>query len=201
MTDAQREELAKYIVDYPYPIRALRVVFPSSYRRARHLGLEDDDINQLCYFGAMKAASKFDFARNTSFATLAVEWMRAELSLVCAGLARKKRTPEEGVLIYRPDRDSEFGEPGDRWGWVPGRSNETAMNVKDLIDEAFKVVKLDAREHWILRSFYGLDGNPPQDGVALGKQLGVCKERIRQILTVAKNKLRDAVEQVRGLKF
>ena len=44
---------------------------------------------------------------------------------------------------------------------------------------------------------FGFDGKPPRTFRELGTEMGVCKERIRQIKTRAMDKLRDMAAEVK----
>ena len=44
---------------------------------------------------------------------------------------------------------------------------------------------------------FGFDGKPPRTFRELGTEMGVCKERIRQIQTRAMDKLRDMAAEVK----
>ena len=50
--------------------------------------------------------------------------------------------------------------------------------------------RLDERERWVLASHYGIDGAPKQTLRQIGKELGISKERVRQIEDRARAKLR-----------
>ena len=51
--------------------------------------------------------------------------------------------------------------------------------------------KLEPREQQIVVARFGFDGKPPRTFRELGSQMGVCKERIRQIQGRAMEKLRS----------
>lgn len=55
---------------------------------------------------------------------------------------------------------------------------------------------LDAREQRIVRERFGLDGAPERTLAAIGEDLGLTKERIRQLERQACRKLLDAMEDV-----
>ena len=56
---------------------------------------------------------------------------------------------------------------------------------------------LEPRERQIVVARFGFDGKPPRTFRELGSQMGVCKERIRQIQTRAMDKLRDMAAEAR----
>jgi RNA polymerase sigma factor (sigma-70 family) len=56
---------------------------------------------------------------------------------------------------------------------------------------------LEPRERKIVVARFGFDGKPPRTFRELGSQMGVCKERIRQIQTRALDKLRGMATEAR----
>ena len=58
--------------------------------------------------------------------------------------------------------------------------------------------KIDEREAKILRLRYGLDGNDPMTLKEIGQQIGLTRERVRQIEHEALRKLRDAMASEPG---
>ena len=60
--------------------------------------------------------------------------------------------------------------------------------INDVLD------KLDERERYIIKARYGLDGHITQTLEEIGADLGITRERVRQIETVAMKKLRTSVK-------
>jgi RNA polymerase primary sigma factor len=56
---------------------------------------------------------------------------------------------------------------------------------------------LEPRERKIVVARFGFDGKPPRTFRELGSQMGVCKERIRQIQTRAMEKLQAMAVEAR----
>jgi DNA-directed RNA polymerase sigma subunit (sigma70/sigma32) len=52
--------------------------------------------------------------------------------------------------------------------------------------------RLDKRERRILASRYGIGGGPEQTLIQIGRDLGISKERVRQLVARAQAKLRDS---------
>jgi RNA polymerase primary sigma factor len=50
--------------------------------------------------------------------------------------------------------------------------------------------RLNGRERRILASRYGIGGGPEQTLMQIGRDLGISKERVRQIVSRAQDKLR-----------
>jgi RNA polymerase primary sigma factor len=58
---------------------------------------------------------------------------------------------------------------------------------------------MDVREATVLRMRFGLDGHEPQTLKEIGVQLGLTRERVRQIETEALRKMADSLEEPRSL--
>jgi RNA polymerase primary sigma factor len=134
----------------------------------------------------IRAVDKFDFARGNKFSTYA-SWA------IMKNFART--IPEEK---YRRDRfvtghDALFGVATDN------RTDEHEYEI--ALKRMQEVVKgmlgrLDDRERRIIVSRYGLNGVSRQTLEQLGRELGITKERVRQIESRAQEKLRRiAIEE------
>jgi RNA polymerase sigma factor (sigma-70 family) len=59
------------------------------------------------------------------------------------------------------------------------------------------LAELESRERQIVVARFGFDGKPPRTFRELGSQMGVCKERIRQIQSRAMDKLRELATEAK----
>jgi RNA polymerase primary sigma factor len=85
---------------------------------------------------------------------------------------------ERTVLDFLPD---EAGVPQD-----------IAVLDSSVIEELMAgLTILDDREQKILRLYYGLDGEKPMTLEAIGAEMGITRERVRQLRERALAKLRD----------
>ncbi len=148
----------------------------------KHVGPREDFF-ELVSEGNMaliRAVEKFDFARGNKFSTYA-SW---------AVMNRFARAiPEEN---HRRDRfvtghEAMFETAADN------RSDEheyesAVKRVRETVNGLLG--KLDARERRVLESRFGLGGAAEQTLEQLGRELGVTKERVRQIESRAQDKLR-----------
>ncbi len=148
----------------------------------RHVG-PSNNFFELVSDGNMsliRAVEKFDFARGNKFSTYA-SWA------IMKNFART--IPEEN---YRRDRfvtghEEMFEAAADN------RSDEhEAESLQKRMQEAVKGMLglLDDRERKIIVSRYGLGGASEQTLEQLGRELGITKERVRQIESRAQDKLR-----------
>lgn len=148
----------------------------------RHVG-PSNNFFELVSDGNMsliRAVEKFDFSRGNKFSTYA-SWA------IMKNFARS--IPEEN---YRRDRfvtghEEMFEAAADtRADEHEYESSLKRMQVaiKDMLD------KLDERERRIIISRFGLNGAAEQTLEQLGRELGITKERVRQIESRAQHKLK-----------
>ncbi|MFM7205198.1 MAG: sigma-70 family RNA polymerase sigma factor [Planctomycetaceae bacterium] len=135
----------------------------------------------------MRAVEKFNFAlgnRFSTYATYAVQ--RHFFRLSHRGRQFRKRFVNDvDSLSDRAD-----AEPTSAYC-----SAEQIGVLKNLFSRFLG--ELEARERQIVVARFGFDGRPPRTFRELGSQMGVCKERIRQIQTRAMEKLRALAEEAR----
>ncbi len=148
----------------------------------RHVG-PSNNFFELVSDGNMsliRAVEKFDYARGNKFSTYA-SWA------IMKNFART--IPEEN---YRRDRfvtghDEMFEAAADN----RTDEHEYVNSVKRMQDAVKGMLgRLDDRERQIIVSRYGLNGATEQTLEQLGKDLGITKERVRQIESRAQDKLR-----------
>jgi RNA polymerase sigma factor (sigma-70 family) len=153
----------------------------------RHVG-PSNNFFELVSDGNMsliRAVEKFDYARGNKFSTYA-SWA------IMKNFART--IPEEN---YRRDRfvtghEEMFEAAADN------RTDEHEYeNALKRMQEAVKGMlgRLDERERRIIVSRYGLNGASEQTLEQLGRELGITKERVRQIESRAQDKLRKIANE------
>ena len=136
----------------------------------------------------IRAAEKFDFSRGNKFSTYA-SWaiMKNFARTIPEEYKHRDRfrvTPDELFVAHEDTRGGETGQ-------------ETAQNLRESQVERI-LARLDEREQQIIISRYGLDHTQePQTLKEVGHDMGVTKERIRQIEARAMNKLRQAAQEDR----
>ena len=134
----------------------------------------------------IRAADKFDFARGNKFSTYASWAIMKNFARTIPGEYKHRdrfRTSQEEMFTATED----------------SRANpylmESAQQVRET--QISRILsRLDDREQKIIISRFGLDHKQePRTLKEVGAQLGVTKERIRQIEARALNKLRGAVAE------
>jgi RNA polymerase primary sigma factor len=123
----------------------------------------------------MRAVEKFNFALGNRFSTYATYAIQRHFyRLSHRGRQQRKRFVA----------DDEAAEQVHDYC----SSDQIAM-LKDLFSGF--LAELEPRERRIVVARFGFDGKPPRTFRELGSQMGVCKERIRQIQSRAMEKLRE----------
>jgi RNA polymerase primary sigma factor len=155
----------------------------------KHLG-PSNNFFELVSDGNMsliRAVEKFDYARGNKFSTYA-SWaiMRNFIRSIPEEKHRRDRfvTGHEEMFEAAADHRTDEHEYE-----VAQRRNQEA--VKGLLD------RLNDRERRVLMSRFGLEGAVEQTLEQLGHELGVTKERVRQIESRAQEKLRKIALQER----
>jgi RNA polymerase primary sigma factor len=128
----------------------------------------------------MLAVDGFDFARGYKFSTYATWAIRNEL-------ARKERRSlrhrSQPFALYEESLTAP--ETG-----VDEHEREEAQNQRGVVVRRW-LGRLDQRERRILASRYGIGGTPEQSLTEIAQELGVSKERVRQLAARAHAKLRE----------
>ncbi len=135
----------------------------------------------------MRSVEKFNFAlgnRFSTYATYAIQRHFFRLSDRGRQL-RKRFVSDDESLRDRAEKESD----------TEYHSAEQIVMLKELF--AGFLSELEPRERQIVVARFGFDGKPPRTFRELGHQMGVCKERIRQIQSRAMDKLRELAKQAK----
>ncbi len=135
----------------------------------------------------MRSVEKFNFAlgnRFSTYATYAIQ--RHFFRLSHRGRQFRQRFVHDDDSL----RDRAETESGSEYC-----SSEQIDMLKGLFGRFLG--ELEPRERRIVVARFGFDGKPPRTFRELGSQMGVCKERIRQIQTRAMEKLRSMAAEAR----
>ena len=154
----------------------------------RHVA-SSDDFFQLVSDGNMsliRAVEKFDYARGNKFSTYASWAIMKNYARTIPGEFKQRdrfRPTAEEMFLAKADQRS------DRY-LLESQQARRSEQVNQIL------ASLDDREQKIIISRFGLDySQEPQTLKEVGAQLGVTKERIRQIEARALNKLRAAAKE------
>ena len=134
----------------------------------------------------MRATDKFDFARGFRFSTYATCAIRRELANYVERQAKQRKRFNSGVSEMMQSSI----EPAMPESLHPAEHSRLYIQLRSLMSS------LDNREQMILLARYGFKS---EDGKRtfqnLGDELGVCKERVRQLEARAVEKLRKLANQ------
>jgi RNA polymerase primary sigma factor len=152
----------------------------------KKLRRDDHDLAELVsdgYVALMRAVERFDFSRGYKFSTYA-SWVIINSSIRDSARDHRRdrlRTGTEEMLEAAPDH----------------RRDDCPCEVEqELCQDAIRrmLVRLNDRERKIIVSRFGLEGTRQKTLSQLGKELGITKERVRQLENRARFKLREIAE-------
>ena len=196
----------------------LRLVFAVA-RRYRNRGLPQPDLIAEGNLGLLRAVRKFRPDNGTRFSTYASWWIRHAVVRALAHQARVIRLPVHVELLlgrYRKERErltQELGRPPslDEVARSLEISPEQLAGLEEIPpsgplgallrerkDLTALVDDLPDRERTVIRLRFGLSGEEALTLEAVGRQLGLSRERVRQIEGVGLKKLR-ALLAARGV--
>lgn len=185
-------------------------------RRYRGCGVPMEDLVNEGNLGLLRAAERFDPDRGVRFVTYAAWFVRQKIlgALGRAGRAAPPvpdggegggRRPRRAVMVSLEEAPG----PGRRGTRLSERLEAPAAVRADRPvhrRERRRALEtslafLPEREERVLRLFFGLDGSAPRSLARIGREMGVSRERARQIKDRALDRLRDGPHgaRLRGL--
>jgi RNA polymerase primary sigma factor len=174
--------------------------FVVSYaKRYRGHGVSFLDLIHEGNLGLIEAARRFDPAHNVKFITYAVWWVRQSMMHLLADLTRAFSFPPKlfGALHAGGPggEDVSLSETlGDRLPLDQAPVEEELIHQADLDELAAALRDLEGKEQEVVRLRYGLGDGEPQTLQEIGDRLHLSRERVRQIETRAKEKLRRSAK-------
>lgn len=201
---AERNKLLEeWLAVYPQPIALMIDQWPQLVRgvMSGSEAVDAAEVNQMCLYGAVRAARLFDPARGLKFSTYAEWHMRSILTHHLRKAAYRVKCLNGGwvrsldATIRSGDDETLAGtipdhREADRSGLPP--ADDLRRMVADVVNRRVP----GERDRAIIRQRWGLDGEPPRTLQEVGDTFGVTRERIRQIEVRVLRRVREAMAGV-----
>jgi RNA polymerase primary sigma factor len=147
--------------------------------------------------GLIRAAQRFDGDRGVRFTSYAIWWIRQAISQAIER-GRPIRGSKDGryVSFDQPIADAAdlcLQEVVADSQLEPADEQVNRHELKDALESSLSC--LPEREQRVLRRYFGLDGEPPSTLDQIGTELGVSRERVRQIKDRGLSRLRAGVRR------
>ena len=181
--------------------------FVVSYaKRYRGHGVSLLDLIHEGNLGLIEAARRFDPSRNVKFISYAVWWVRESMMHVLAEQTRAFSFPPKlFAILNAAGEDRSLNEPvgtapndalelGDLLPQDCVAVDDEMIHQSDLEDLLSAVDDLDGKEREVVRLRYGLEDDEPRTLQEIGDRLHLSRERVRQIESRAKDKLRRSAK-------
>lgn len=157
------------------------------------LGLSYSDLIQEGNAGLFKAADRFDPDKGYKFISYAVNWIRQSILE-----ALNKKNSLKSVELPNETYDETMDEKKDLTindisldDTYLDLSDDERRREKDICDVTkFLLTGLTSREKYIVCQYNGINEKKPKTLEEIGNNLGITKERVRQINEKAMRKLR-----------
>jgi len=207
LTVDEERELGQRIHDARDEAALARLVesnlrFVVSYaKRYRGLGVSILELIHEGNLGLIEAARRFDPSRNVKFISYAVWWVRQSMMHALADQTRAFSFPPKLFATLHHDGgdlslsdpiagDGHVRELGDTLVHGQAAVDEEIIHQRDLDELVGALEDLDRKELEVVRLRFGLEDDEPHTLQEIGDRLHLSRERVRQIESQAKEKLR-----------
>lgn len=192
LTDEQRELVASALSKFNGNLMPLAMqCWPGLTVSAFRLGLTEAEIHSACLMGFTVAAISFDPALGFQFATYGSQWMRNELSKLV-----RSKIPKDGPRTINERRGRDDAEDTSPLRLIadPRPGPAAAAERADTREQAVRSLScLSPREQRIVRARFGLGDQPEMTLEEIAVQENVTRERVRQIIAAAVERLRSVL--------
>ena len=173
-----------------------------------HTGVAREDLEAEGRLGLFQAALRFEPSHGVQFLTYASWWARRRMQTFVTRHAQvvRRPAPRYGHSHRRDDVSlDDLVSAGGALRWTDVLTDERAPRALEAIvgDEDRDLVARAAEDlpplwRMILVRRFGLDGAPAMTLAAIGDQLSLSRERVRQIESKAMRRLRARLEEAWG---
>lgn len=184
----------------------LRFVFNIA-SRYKGQGAAISDLISEGNLGLVKAIQKFNPEKDVKFISYAVWWVRNSMQefikkrQVCLNIEKDEDTLNIPLTSNKiPDTEDEWVERKDAVlsDEEDEAKRELHKNQRKIVNELLGI--LEGREKYIVEQYYGI-GCKEKNLEEIGRELGITKERVRQIKLSCLNKLRSNILLMEGADF
>ena len=173
-------------------------------KRYRGLGVSFLDLIHEGNLGLIEAAKRFDPNRNVKFITYAVWWIRESMMHALSDQTRAFSFPPKLFAVLGTGADDvSLNDPvtadgsrqvADTLAQDQAPIEDEMIHRSDLDELASALSELDGKEREIVRLRFGLEDDEPRTLQEIGDRLHLSRERVRQIESRAKDKLRRSAK-------
>ena len=184
----------------------LRFVFNIA-SRYKGQGAAISDLISEGNLGLVKAIQKFNPEKDVKFISYAVWWVRNSMQefikkrQACLNIEKDEDTLNIPLFSNKiPDTEDEWVERKDAMlsDEEDEAKRELHKNQRKIVNELLGI--LEGREKYIVEQYYGI-GCKEKNLEEIGIELGITKERVRQIKLSCLNKLRSNILLMEGADF
>jgi RNA polymerase primary sigma factor len=173
-------------------------------KRYRGLGVSFLDLIHEGNLGLIEAAKRFDPTRNVKFITYAVWWIRESMMHALSDQTRAFSFPPKLFAVLGTGADDiSLNDPvtadgsrqvADTLALDQSPIEDEMIHQSDIDELTSALSELDGKEREIVRLRFGLEDDEPRTLQEIGDRLHLSRERVRQIESRAKDKLRRSAK-------
>lgn len=173
-------------------------------KRYRGLGVSFLDLIHEGNLGLIEAAKRFDPTRNVKFITYAVWWIRESMMHALSDQTRAFSFPPKLFAVLGTGADDvSLNDPvtadgsrhvADTLAQDQAPIEDEMIHQADIDELTSALGELDGKEREIVRLRFGLEDDEPRTLQEIGDRLHLSRERVRQIESRAKDKLRRSAK-------